>query len=101
MLGVYKIEMQMIAGSGKFERTGIGSDGKAKEAVDSAYSYLKANARNISHSISLTTKDYLLHIQDLNGVGMTSHLTLPSIYRNMFNRSWKTAIIRLSYPWRP
>jgi ATP-dependent Lon protease len=79
MLGVYKIEMQMTAGSGKFERTGIGSDSKAKEAVDSAYSYLKANARNISHSISLTTKDYLLHIQDLNGIGMTSHLTLPSL----------------------
>ena len=79
MLGVYKIEMQMTAGAGKFERTGIGSDIRAKEAVDSAYSYLKANAKNISHSISLTTRDYLLHIQDLNGVGMTSHLTLPSL----------------------
>jgi ATP-dependent Lon protease len=79
MPGVYKIEMQMTTGSGKFERTGLGSDSKAKEAVDSAYSYLKANARNISHSISLTTKDYLLHIQDLNGVGMSSHLTLPSL----------------------
>jgi len=79
MLGVYKIEMQMTAGSGKFERTGLGSDSHAKEAVDSAYSYLKANARNISHGISLTTKDYLLHIQDLNGIGMTSHLTLPSL----------------------
>jgi ATP-dependent Lon protease len=79
MIGVYKIEMQMTAGNGKFERTGIGPDSKAKEAVDSAYSYLKANARSISHSISLTTKDYLLHVQDLNGVGMTSHLTLPSL----------------------
>ncbi|MDR3342583.1 MAG: protease Lon-related BREX system protein BrxL [Treponema sp.] len=79
MLGVYKIEMQMTAGTGRFERTGIGSDSKAKEAVDSAYSYLKANAKHISHSISLTTKDYLLQIQDLNGIGMTSHLTLPSL----------------------
>jgi ATP-dependent Lon protease len=79
MIGIYKIEMQMTAGSGKFERTGIGSDSKAKESVDSAYSYLKANAKNISQSISLITKDYLLHIQDLNGVGMTSRLTLPSL----------------------
>jgi ATP-dependent Lon protease len=79
MPGVYKIEMQMTSGNGKFERTGLGSDSKAKESVDSAYSYLKANARNISHSISLTTKDYLLHLQDLNGAGMTSHLTLPSL----------------------
>jgi ATP-dependent Lon protease len=79
MLGVYKIEMQMTAGNGKFERTGLGSDGKAKEAVDLAYSYLKANSKNISHSISLTTKDYVLNIQDLNGIGMTVSLTLPSL----------------------
>ena len=79
MIGVFKLEMQMTAGSGKFERTGIGSDREAKESVDSAYSYLKANGRNISASISTTTKDYLLNVQDLNGIGMTKSLTLPSL----------------------
>ena len=79
MIGVFKLEMQMTAGSGKFERTGIGSDREAKEAVDSAYSYLKANGRNISASISTTTKDYLLNVQDLNGIGMTKSLTLPAL----------------------
>jgi ATP-dependent Lon protease len=79
MIGVYKLEMQMTAGSGKFERTGIGSDREAKEAVDTAYRYLKANGRNISASISTTTKDYLMHVQDLNGIGMTKRLTLPAI----------------------
>jgi ATP-dependent Lon protease len=69
----------VTAETGKFERIGIGSDSKAKEAVDSAFSYLKANSGSISHSISLTKKDYLLHIQDLNGVGISSHLTLPSL----------------------
>ena len=79
MIGVYKLEMQMIAGNGKFEKTGIGSDREAKEAIDTAYRYLKANSRNISASISTTTKDYLLHVQDLNGVGMTKCLTLPAL----------------------
>ncbi len=79
MIGVYKLEMQMTAGNGKFERTGIGSDREAKEAVDTAYRYLKANSRNISASISTTTKDYLLHVQDLNGIGMTKSLTLPAV----------------------
>lgn len=79
MIGVYKLEMQMTAGTGKFERTGIGSDREAKEAVDTAYRYLKANARNISGSISTTTKDYLMNIQDLNGIGMTKCLTLPAV----------------------
>jgi ATP-dependent Lon protease len=79
MIGVYKLEMQMTAGTGKFERTGIGSDREAKEAVDTAFRYLKANAQSISGSISLTTKDYLMHVQDLNGIGMTKSLTLPAV----------------------
>jgi len=79
MIGVYKLEMQMTAGNGKFERTGIGSDREAREAVDTAYRYLKANGKNISASISTTTKDYLMHVQDLNGIGMTKRLTLPAV----------------------
>lgn len=79
MIGVYKLETQMTSGTGKFERTGIGADRDAKEAVDTAYRYLKANGRNISASISTTTKDYLIHIQDLNGIGMTKRLTLPTV----------------------
>lgn len=79
MLGVYKLEMQMTAGNGKFERTGLGTDREVKEAVDTAYRYLKANARSISGSISMTTKDYILDAQDLNGIGMTKNLSLASV----------------------
>lgn len=79
MLGVYKLEMQMTAGNGKFERTGLGTDREVKEAVDTAYRYLKANARSISGSISMSTKDYILDAQDLNGIGMTKNLSLASV----------------------
>lgn len=79
MLGVYKMEMQMTAGNGKFEKTGLGTDRDAKEAVDTAYRYLKANAKSISGSISLTTKDYIMDVQDMNGIGMTKNLTLASV----------------------
>ena len=79
MLGVYKLEMQMTAGNGKFEKTGIGTDRDAKEAVDTAYRYLKANARAISGSISMTTKDYILEVQDMKGIGMTKNLSLASV----------------------
>ena len=79
MLGVYKIEMQMPAGNGKFEKTGLGTDREAKEAVDTAYRYLKANAKSISGSISLTTKDYIMDVQDMNGIGMTKNLSLASV----------------------
>ena len=78
MIGAYKIEIQMTPGSGKFERTGIGSDREAREAVDTAYNYLKANGRNVSASISTLNNNYLMHVQDMNGVGMTKNLTLAS-----------------------
>lgn len=79
MIGVFKLETEMVSGSGKFERTGIGSDREAKESIDTAFRYLKANSKNISGSISTTTKDYLMHVQDLNGIGITNQLTLASL----------------------
>lgn len=79
MLGVFKLETQMIAGNGKFERTGLGANAAAKEAVDTAYKYLRANSKNISRNISTTTKDYLVNVQDLNGIGMTTDLTLSAM----------------------
>ncbi|HEY5556273.1 protease Lon-related BREX system protein BrxL [Acetobacterium sp.] len=79
MIGVFKLETEMVAGSGKFERTGFGSDREAKEAIETAYRYLKANSKNISGTISTATKDYLMHLQDLNGIGITSQLTLAAL----------------------
>ena len=79
MIGVYKLETEVVSGSGKFERTGLGSDREAKESIETAFRYFKANSRNISASISTTTKDYLMHIQDVNGVGITSSLSLAAI----------------------
>ena len=79
MVGVYRLETQALPGNGKIERTGLGSDRDAKEATNTAFNYLKAHGHSISNSISTTTKDYIINYQDLNGVGMTKHLTLPTV----------------------
>lgn len=79
MIGVYRLETQMLNGSGKFERTGLGTDREAKEATNTAFNYLKANGRSISASISTTSKDYIVSYSDLNGIGMTSTLALPTL----------------------
>lgn len=78
MIGAYKMETQVISGTGKFERTGLGSDREAKESIETAFRYFRANSKNVSGSISVTTKDYLMHIQDIHGVGMTSELALAA-----------------------
>ena len=79
MIGVFRLESQMLPGNGKFERTGLGSDRDAKEATNTAFSFLKANANRISGSISTTMKDYIINYQDLQGIGMTGKLALPTL----------------------
>lgn len=79
MVGVYRLETQVLPGNGKFERTGLGTDREAKEATNTALNYLKANANSISSSISTTTKDYIINYSDLQGIGMTKYLTLPTV----------------------
>ena len=79
MIGVFRLESQMLPGNGKFERTGLNSDGKCKEAANTAFNYLKANGNRISGAISTTTKDYIINYQDLQGIGMTEKLALPTL----------------------
>lgn len=79
MLGVFRLESQMMPGTGKFERTGIGSNTAAKEATNTALNYLKANSGRISGAISTTMKDYIINYQDLQGIGMTDKLALPTL----------------------
>ena len=79
MVGVFRLETQVLPGNGKFERTGLGNDRDAREATNTAFNYLKANGRAISNQISTTTKDYIVNYQDLNGIGITKYLTLPTL----------------------
>ncbi|MDD3230927.1 MAG: protease Lon-related BREX system protein BrxL [Oscillospiraceae bacterium] len=79
MLGVFRLESQMLPGSGKLVCTGLGSDRGAKEATNTAFNYLKANAKQISGSINMTSEDYNINYQDLQGIGMTETLALPTV----------------------
>lgn len=79
MIGLFRLESQMLPGNGKFERTGIGTDRDAKESTNTAFNFLKANANRISGSISTTMKDYIINYQDLQGIGMTGKLALPTL----------------------
>ncbi len=79
MLGVFKMELQVVSGTGKFERSGFGNNSKAKESANVAFNFLRANANSISGSISLKTKDFYLHVQDLQGVGLPDDLTLLTL----------------------
>ena len=78
-IGVFRLESQMLPGSGKFERTGLGSDRDCKESTNTAFNFLKANGKRISGGISTASKDYIINYQDLQGIGMTGKLALPTL----------------------
>lgn len=78
MIGVYKIEVESPNGHGKFQVSGIGTDRETKEALNTAFNYFKANRKNISASIQVDDVDYLLHIEDLQGIGASKDVSLAS-----------------------
>ena len=79
MLGLYRLELQIIPGNGKLSLSGFGSNSTSKESVKVAFDYLKANAARVSASIKVFEHDYHLHIVELHNTGPTTVLTLPSV----------------------
>jgi ATP-dependent Lon protease len=79
MIGVYKLENQVVSGTGKFDKSGVGSHREAKESLDTAFRYFTANSKSISNTISTKTKDYLMHISDIQGIGLTAELAVAEL----------------------
>ena len=78
MIGTYKIEIESSNGHGKLSVSGIGTDRESKESINTAYNYFKANKKSISTSIQTENVDYLLHIEDLQGVGASKDISLAT-----------------------
>lgn len=76
MIGTYKIEVESSNGHSKLSISGIGADRESKESINTAYNYFKANKKSISASIQIENVDYLLHIEDLQGVGASKDISL-------------------------
>ena len=68
-----------MGGSGKFDKTGLGNDREAKESVNTAYNFLKANVNQISGAINTKLFDFIIGYQDMQGIGMTNKLALPTL----------------------
>lgn len=79
IIGLFRLESQILPGNGKLTCNGIGADREARESTQNAFNYLKANSNHISQSISTTNKDYIIQYQDLQGIGMTNKLSLSTL----------------------
>lgn len=98
MIGAFKLETQVSNGSGKFTYTGLGNVKEAKESVKTAEMYYKANSKAISPSIMIDSKDYVLHIQDTQGVGLASSISMATLIAyssSSLNKSVQSQLIIL------
>ena len=74
MPGIYRMEIQAMAGGGKLSVSGSLS----REPVRVAFDYFKANAARVSASIHPTEKDFHLHLVELQNSGAPEALTMAS-----------------------
>ena len=72
-IGVFKLELQAVAGNGKLTRAGAASATTMKDSINIAFSYFKANAHRVSGSIHPDNSDFLLQLLDLQGSGVPSY----------------------------
>ena len=78
MKWVYMMETQLSAWTWKLTKSGISWNSKARENIDTAFNYFKANAKSISWNINTKEKDYFLQTQDLQWVWMSEELALSA-----------------------
>lgn len=77
-IGTFRIETETPGGNGKMSITGIGTDRLTKESINTAFHYFKANRKSISASMNVDSNDFLIHVEDLQGVGPSSEIALAT-----------------------
>jgi ATP-dependent Lon protease len=78
LLGLYRLETQVTAGSGNLKISGLGSSSLAKEGIKVGFDYFKANAGRVSASLKPGEHDFHLHLVELHNSGPGNGLTLAS-----------------------
>ncbi len=78
MLGLYRLELQIIGGNGKLSLSGFGSSSGAKEPVKVAFDYFKANLSRVSGGVKAVDHDYHLHVIELHNTGPATAMTLTA-----------------------
>jgi len=72
--GLIRFDLQVIPGSGKFEHTGFSTANK--DELKEAISYIQANLKRISSSVSFKNFDYHLRATDVNSIGKFNGIEL-------------------------
>ncbi len=77
-LGLYRLETQVMPGSGILKMSGFGTNSGAKEAIKVGFDYFKANGSRVTASMKAGDHDYHLHVVELHNTGPTTSMTLSA-----------------------
>lgn len=77
--GIYRIETQVMSGSGKFTPFGVTANGAAKESLRQALDFLKANSSRLVGHAKISESDIQMSVVELMNVGSPKALTLPGL----------------------
>ncbi|MCF8038491.1 MAG: protease Lon-related BREX system protein BrxL [Desulfohalobiaceae bacterium] len=80
VLGLYRLELQVVAGTGKLSISGSGVNSKTRETVKVGFDYFKANISRVSASGKAGDYDYHLHIVEFHNTGPAKSMTLQSFF---------------------
>ena len=73
---LFRFELQVMSGSGKFTPSGFGSNTKIKEGLKVAFDFFKANAARVSAGAKVNQHDYHIHLVDFFNSGASEHFAL-------------------------
>lgn len=78
MVGIIEVECSLNEkGNGQYVTTSSGSRG-FKDSIKAGQTYFRANAKHISQTIPLDSKDYLMNVEDCQSINPDSSITLAT-----------------------
>ena len=74
--GLMRLDVQLMAGSGKLTTTGFGNGSAIKDEIKEATNYIQANLHQIQANLKFKDYDYHVKANDLNGIGHSKNIAL-------------------------
>jgi len=74
--GLYRFDLQTMAGSGKLTTTGFGNSSEIKDEIKEAINYIQANLHQVQANLKFNDFNYHIKLTDLNGIGHCKGITL-------------------------
>lgn len=96
--GLYRLDIQRMAGNGKLSDTGFGGGSVIKEELKEAVNYVRSNLSRITQSAKYNDFEYHLKASDLNGINNPQGMELSmflSIVSTITERSLQPQIVVL------